>query len=338
MKILVTGGAGYIGSHICIELLDAGYEVVVIDNLSNSSEESLKRVQEIQGKSLTFYKADLNDTHDLNAVFKKNKINAVIHLAGFKAVGESVANPLLYFYNNVAGSLNLFNQMKAHQVKNLVFSSSCTVYGNPEELPIKENSPLIPTNPYGRSKLMIEEILGDLYASDNQFNIAILRYFNPIGAHPSGRIGEDPHGIPNNLLPYISQVAVSKLSELSVFGNDYPTPDGTCIRDYIHVVDLAIGHIMALSKLEANPGLIVCNLGTGKGYSVLDIVAAFEKASGKKIPYKIVARRPGDAYSCYADPTLAGEELGWTARRGLDEMCKDTWHWQIKNPGGYKKI
>ncbi len=336
MNILVTGGAGYIGSHTCVELLAAGYKVIAIDNLSNSSEESLKRVQEITGKSLVFQKVDLNDRYALNSVFENNAINAIMHFAGLKAVGESVADPLLYYHNNVAGTLNLCKLMKAHNIKNLVFSSSCTVYGNPDNLPINENSPLQPANPYGRSKQMVEEILKDLSASDSKLNIALLRYFNPIGAHPSGKIGEDPNDIPNNLLPYISQVAVRKLSKLSIFGNDYPTPDGTCIRDYIHVVDLANGHISALSKLESAPGLITYNLGTGKGYSVLEIVTAFEKASGKTIPYKFVSRRPGDIACCFADPSKAIKELDWSAEYGIDEMCKDTWLWQSENPKGFK--
>jgi len=335
MKILVTGGAGYIGSHTCIELLDAGYEVIVVDNLANSKEESLKRVQKITGKTLTFHKVDLLNKEGLSAVFEESSIDAVIHFAGLKAVGESVSIPLRYYHNNVTGTLILCEIMERHNIKNLVFSSSATVYGDPDSVPIKENYPVSPTNPYGRSKLMIEEILQDLQLSDEAWNIALLRYFNPVGAHPSGRIGEDPNGIPNNLLPYISQVAVGKLPELSVFGNDYPTRDGTGIRDYIHVVDLAAGHIKALEKLTANPGVVIYNLGTGKGYSVLEVVSKFKQASGKEIPYKIVERRPGDIASCYADPSKAEMELNWSAGKGLREMCADTWHWQFSNPSGY---
>jgi UDP-glucose 4-epimerase len=338
MKILVTGGAGYIGSHTCVELLQTGYEVIVVDNLTNSKEESLKRVQELAGKKLEFHKVDLLDKEALNAVFDKSSIDAVIHFAGLKAVGESVMIPLRYYHNNVTGTLILCEVMETHNVKNLVFSSSATVYGDPHTVPIKEDFPLSPTNPYGRAKLMIEEILRDLHSADEAWNIALLRYFNPVGAHPSGRIGEDPHGIPNNLLPYIAQVAVGKLPELSVFGNDYPTHDGTGIRDYLHVVDLAIGHINALLKLVSNPGVATYNLGTGRGYSVLEMVSAFEKASGKKIPYKIVGRRLGDIASCYADPSEAKRELGWSARRGIDEMCADAWHWQSNNPHGYGEV
>jgi len=336
MKILVTGGAGYIGSHTCLELLQAGYEVIVVDNLSNSKEESLKRVQDLAGKSLEFRQVDLLDRSALNTVFENNEIEAVIHFAGLKAVGESVAIPLHYYRNNVTGTLILCEVMKQNNVKNLVFSSSATVYGDPHTVPITEDFPLSATNPYGRSKLMIEEILRDLYHSDSTWNIALLRYFNPVGAHFSGRIGEDPNGIPNNLLPYITQVAVGKLSELSVFGDDYDTPDGTGVRDYIHVVDLALGHLKALEKLNQNPGAVTYNLGTGQGYSVLEVIAAFEQASGKNVPHKIVDRRSGDIGSCYADPTKAGTELNWSAKKGIDEMCADAWRWQSNNPNGYE--
>ena len=336
MKILVTGGAGYIGSHTCLELLNNGYEVVVVDNLSNSKEESLKRVQELTGKTLTFHKVDLLDEKALDAVFTGSPVEAVIHFAGLKAVGESVTIPLNYYHNNVTGTLILCEVMSRHNVKNIVFSSSATVYGDPHTVPITEDFPLSATNPYGRTKLMIEEILRDLHVSDREWNVALLRYFNPVGAHHSGRIGEDPNDIPNNLMPYISQVAIGKLSELSVFGNDYPTPDGTGVRDYIHVVDLAMGHLKALEKLTSNPGTVTYNLGTGQGYSVLEMVSAFEKASGKKVPYKIVGRRPGDIASCYADPSFAKEELGWAAEKNLDEMCADAWKWQSTNPNGYE--
>jgi UDP-glucose 4-epimerase len=323
MRILVTGGVGYIGSHTCLELLQAGYEVIVVDNLSNGKEESLKRVQELTGKKLELYKVDLLDKDALKAVFDKFSIDAVIHFAGLKAVGESVIIPLRYYHNNVTGTLILCEVMGAHNVKNLVFSSSATVYGNPHKVPIKEDFPLSPTNPYGRAKLMIEDILRDLHCADEAWNIVLLRYFNPVGAHPSGRIGEDPNEIPNNLVPYIAQVAVGKLCELSVFGNDYPTRDGTGIRDYLHVVDLALGHIRALEKLTSNPGVVTYNLGTGRGNSVLEMVSAFEKASGKKIPYKIVGRRSGDIASCYADPSKAKRELVWSADRDINEMCAD---------------
>ncbi len=336
MNVLVTGGAGYIGSHTCWELLQAGYEVTVVDNLVNSKEESLRRVQELTGKALKFHKVDLLDNSALTAVFDRSPVDAVIHFAGLKAVGESVAMPLRYYHNNVTGTLVLLEVMAKHKVRNLVFSSSATVYGDPPRVPITEDFPLSPTNPYGRSKLMIEEILRDVHAADGAWNIALLRYFNPVGAHPCGKIGEDPNGIPNNLFPYITQVAVGKLSQLSVFGNDYPTRDGTGIRDYIHVVDLAVGHIRALEKLTSNPGAVTYNLGTGRGYSVLEVVSAFERASGKKIPYKIVERRPGDISTCYADPSKAKKELGWSAVRGIDEMCADAWRWQSGNPNGYE--
>ena len=335
MKILVTGGAGYIGSHTCIELLQAGHEVVVVDNLVNSKEESLKRVQELTGETLAFHKVDLLNKRELDDVFHKSSINAVIHFAGLKAVGESVSIPLHYYHNNVSGTLILCDVMQKYKVKNLVFSSSATVYGEPEKVPINENFPLSATNPYGRSKLMIEEILRDLYSAEQSWNIAILRYFNPVGAHSSGRIGEDPNGIPNNLMPFISRVAVGRLSELPVFGNDYPTQDGTGIRDYIHVMDLANGHLKALEKLSSNPGTVTYNLGTGRGYSVLEVVSSFEQTSEKKIPYKIMGRRPGDAAICYADPSKAERELNWSAKMDLNEMCADVWRWQSNNPNGY---
>ncbi len=336
MRILVTGGAGYIGSHACIELLNAGYEVVVLDNLSNSKEESLRRVQEITGKTLEFHLADLLDKPAIDRIFDRAQVDAVIHFAGLKAVGESVTIPLRYYHNNITGTLNLCDAMSAHGVKHLVFSSSATVYGDPHTVPITEDFPTTATNPYGWTKWMIEQILRDAYRADKTWNIALLRYFNPIGAHASGRIGEDPNGIPNNLLPYIAQVAVGKLPKVSVFGNDYPTPDGTGVRDYIHVVDLSIGHVRALEKLRTNPGLVTYNLGTGNGYSVLQVIAAFEKACGKKIPYQLVARRAGDVAACYADPAKAKAELGWIAERGIDQMCADSWAWQSKNPNGYE--
>ncbi len=336
MKILVTGGAGYIGSHTCVELLQAGYEVLVVDNLSNSKDESLRRVQEISGKNLAFHKIDLLDLIALNALFEVNQIEAVVHFAGLKSVGESVSIPLTYYKNNVSGTLGLLEVMQKHGVRKLVFSSSATVYGEPESVPIREDYPLSATNPYGRSKLMIEDIIRDLYISDRSWNIALLRYFNPVGAHSSGKIGEDPQGIPNNLVPYISQVAVGALPELQVFGDDYPTTDGTGIRDYIHVVDLAIGHLKALDLLSRQPGLVTYNLGTGKGYSVFEVIRAFEKASGKSIPFKVVDRRAGDVPACYADPSLAEKELGWKAMKGIDEMCTDAWRWQSNNPRGYE--
>jgi UDP-glucose 4-epimerase len=335
LKILVTGGAGYIGSHTCLELLEAGHEVVVVDNLMNSKEESLKRVQEITGKPLIFNLVDLLDRHALKDIFTRHRIDAVIHFAGLKAVGESVQIPLKYYHNNITATLILCEVMTEHSVKNLVFSSSATVYGDPASVPIREDFPLGPTNPYGRTKLMIEEILKDIFVSDPSWNIALLRYFNPIGAHESGRIGEDPDGIPNNLVPYISQVAVGRLQELKVFGDDYPTPDGTGLRDYIHVVDLAQGHLYALDRLLAGNGVITYNLGTGRGYSVLEIVSAFEKACSKKIRFQIVGRRDGDIAVCYADPSKANRDLGWAAKRGIDEMCIDTWRWQSNNPHGY---
>lgn len=335
MAILITGGAGYIGSHTCVELLQAGYELIVIDNLVNSKEESLRRVREITGKNLDFYKVDLLDRKALEETFERASIDAVIHFAGLKAVGESVAMPLRYYHNNITGTLNLCEVMQKRGVKNLVFSSSATVYGNPQTVPITEDFPLSTTNPYGSSKLVIENILRDLCRVDASWNIAILRYFNPVGAHPSGRIGEDPLGIPNNLVPYIAQVAVGKLKKLRVYGNDYPTPDGTGVRDYIHVVDLALGHLKALEKLRSAPGLVTYNLGTGRGYSVLEVIFAFAKASGRDIPYRIEGRRPGDIAICYADPSRSRHELNWSARKGLEEMCADAWRWQFNNPNGY---
>jgi UDP-glucose 4-epimerase len=336
MKILVTGGAGYIGSHACLELLRAGYDVVVVDNLSNSKEESLNRVREIAGRDLIFYKADLRDRPALDLIFKTHTIHTVMHFAGLKAVGESVAFPLHYYHNNITGTLMLCEAMKAHAVTNIIFSSSATVYGDPECVPIRENAKLRPTNPYGRSKLMIEEILRDQCAADDAWNAVLLRYFNPVGADASGRIGEDPNGIPNNLMPFITQVAIGKLPQLNVFGNDYPTADGTGVRDYIHVVDLALGHVKAIDRIKDHPGVVTYNLGTGQGYSVLEIMAAFEIASGRKIPYRVGGRRPGDIAACYADPALARKELGWAARLGLAEMCADAWRWQSQNPNGYE--
>lgn len=336
MTILVTGGSGYIGSHACVELLNKGFEVVVIDNLSNSSKESLKRVEMITGKKIKFYIADLKDKEPLEKIFNENKIDAVMHFAGLKAVGESSSIPLKYYSNNIIGTLNLCEVMQKYNVKNLVFSSSATVYGSPKTVPITEDFPLDATNPYGRTKLMIEQMLRDIYNADKSLNIAILRYFNPIGAHPSGLIGEDPNGIPNNLVPYITQVAVGKLNKLYVYGNDYNTKDGTGVRDYIHVVDLVIGHIKALEKLKTNPGLIIYNLGTGRGFSVLEMIETFKKVTGREIPYEIVGRRPGDIAVCYADTSLAYKELGFKAQRGILEMCEDSWRWQIKNPNGYK--
>ena len=336
MNILVTGGAGYIGSHTCVELIGAGHGVAVLDNLSNSKEESLARVRKITGVDFPFYQADLLDRTGLARIFDERPIDAVVHFAGLKAVGESVSQPLRYYHNNVTGTLNLCRAMGDHGVKNLVFSSSATVYGEPSRVPFSEDFHLQATAPYGRSKLMIEEILKDLHGSDPGWNIALLRYFNPVGAHASGLIGEDPNDIPNNLMPFVSQVAIGKLPVLSVFGDDYPTHDGTGVRDYIHVVDLAAGHLHALEKLASNPGVVAYNLGTGRGYSVLDMVKAFEKASGRKVAYKIVPRRAGDIASCYADPSKAHGALGWKASRGIDEMCEDTWRWQSMNPGGYE--
>ena len=338
MRILVTGGAGYIGSHTCVELLKAGHDLVVVDNLVNSSAESLRRVQELAGRNLDFRQANLLDRPALESVFAATPIDAVIHFAALKAVGESVRKPLAYYHNNVTGSVILCEVMQQFGVKTFVFSSSATVYGEPEHVPITEDMPVGATNPYGRTKLMIEEILRDVAVADPEWRIALLRYFNPVGAHPSGRIGEDPHGIPNNLVPYIAQVAVGKRPELLVFGGDYPTPDGTGVRDYIHVVDLALGHLKALERLQAGPGVLTYNLGTGRGYSVLEVLAAFERACGRQLPYRIVERRPGDVPTSYADPSLANRELGWAARRTLDEMCADTWRWQSQNPNGYAGV
>lgn len=338
MAVLVTGGAGFIGSHTCVELLNAGYDVVVVDNLCNSSEIALERVKEITGKPLTFYKADLLDREAMEQIFEKETIDSVIHFAGLKAVGESVEKPLEYYYNNVTGTLILCDVMRKHGVKDIVFSSSATVYGNPHTVPIKEDFPLSVTNPYGRTKLMLEEILQDLHTADPEWNVILLRYFNPIGAHKSGLIGENPRGIPNNLMPYITQVAIGKLTCLGVFGDDYDTPDGTGVRDYIHVVDLAAGHVKAIEKLKDKEGVSIYNLGTGNGYSVLDMVKAFEKASGKKIPYEIKPRRAGDIAACYADPSKAKAELHWEARHGLNEMCEDSWRWQSQNPNGFEGV
>ena len=338
MNILVTGGAGYIGSHTCIELLAAGYTPIVFDNLCNSSTVSLDRVKQITGKTITFIEGDIRDSEHLDQVFQKHDIYGVIHFAGLKAVGESVEKPFMYYDNNIAGSISLFDAMNRNNVKRIIFSSSATVYGDPETVPILENFPVSATNPYGRSKLHIEEILSDIYVSDKSWNIALLRYFNPVGAHESGLIGEDPNDIPNNLMPYVSGVAVGRYEQLSVFGGDYPTPDGTGVRDYIHVVDLAKGHVKALQAFE-NDGvdnLYTVNLGTGKGYSVLEMVEAFSNASGKEVAYKIVERRPGDIACCYADPSLAKQLLGWEAKYGVQEMCDDTWRWQSNNPMGYK--
>ena len=336
MTILVTGGAGYIGSHTCIELISAGYDVVVVDNLCNSCKEALDRVEKIVGKTIKFYEADIRDAEAMKNIFEKEDIDAVIHFAGLKSVGESVAKPLEYYDNNIAGTLVLCDAMRNAGVKNIIFSSSATVYGDPAFVPITEECPKGQcTNPYGWSKSMLEQILTDLHTADSEWNVVLLRYFNTVGAHKSGTIGENPKGIPNNLMPYITQVAVGKLECLGVFGDDYDTPDGTGVRDYIHVVDLALGHVKALKKIEEKAGVKVYNLGTGNGYSVLDMVKAFGKACGKEIPYQIKARRPGDIASCYADPTKAKEELGWVAERGLDEMCEDSWRWQSNNPEGY---
>ena len=335
MTILVTGGAGYIGSHTVLELLNNNQDVVVIDNLCNSSEESLNRVKSIIGKSVTFYQGDVLDSELLTRIFTAHDITAVIHFAGLKAVGESNQIPLTYYRNNIAATVNVLEAMTAHNVKNFVFSSSATVYGDPASVPIDESFPTSATNPYGRSKLMVEEILADLYKSDNSWNIARLRYFNPVGSHESGLIGEDPNDIPNNLMPYISQVAVGKLAKLSVFGDDYATVDGTGVRDYIHVVDLALGHLKALDKLMTNPGLVTYNLGTGQGVSVLEMVKAFEQASGKTVAYQIAPRREGDIAQCYAATDLAERELGWKALRSITDMTTDTWRWQSNNPDGY---
>ena len=337
MAILVTGGAGYIGSHTCVELLNAGYDVVVVDNLCNSCKEALDRVQEITGKTLKFYEVDILDREGLTKVFEAEQIDSVIHFAGLKAVGESVAKPLEYYHNNITGTLVLCDVMRSHGVKSIVFSSSATVYGTPAFVPITEECPKgVCTNPYGWTKSMLEQILTDLHTADSEWKVILLRYFNPIGAHESGRIGENPKGIPNNLMPYITQVAVGKLESLGVFGDDYDTPDGTGVRDYIHVVDLAIGHVKAIEKMaKIQDGVLIYNLGTGIGYSVLDIVKGFEKAVGQPIPYTIKPRRPGDIATCYADPSLAKKELGWEAVRDLNKMCEDSWRWQKNNPEGY---
>ncbi|HZJ86780.1 MAG TPA: UDP-glucose 4-epimerase GalE [Erysipelothrix sp.] len=336
MRILVTGGAGYIGTHTCVELLNEGHEVIVLDNLSNASIKSLDRVKEITNKDLTFYEVDLLDIEKVDEVFEKEAIDAVIHFAALKAVGESVEKPLLYYQNNITGTLNLCEVMTKHNVKNIVFSSSATVYGSPDVVPITEEASLSTTNPYGATKLMMEQILQDLHVADDAWNVVLLRYFNPIGAHESGLIGEDPKGIPNNLVPFITQVAVGKLDYLSVFGDDYDTPDGTGVRDYIHVVDLAKGHVSALQKLNPNDGVSIYNLGTGNGFSVLEMVNAFADVVGKEIPYKVQARRAGDIATVYADATKAKEEIGWVATKNLKEMCEDSWRWQKNNPKGYE--
>lgn len=335
--ILVAGGAGYIGSHTCVELLQAGYDVVVVDNLSNSSQESLNRVEKITGKSVKFYEADVADKEAMDKIFNENDIFGVINFAGLKAVGESVEKPLEYYQNNITGTLNMCEVMRKHGVKNIIFSSSATVYGDPETVPITEECPKgVCTNPYGWTKSMLEQILTDIQKADNEWNVILLRYFNPIGAHKSGLMGEDPNGIPNNLMPYVMKVAIGQLPQVNVFGNDYDTPDGTGVRDYIHVVDLADGHVKAIKKLEENPGLKIYNLGTGIGYSVLDVIENVSKAVGKEIPYVIAPRRAGDIAQCYADASLAKKELGWEAKNGIKEMCEDSWNWQKNNPNGYK--
>lgn len=336
MKILVTGGAGYIASHTDLELLNAGYEVVAVDNLSNSCMESIRRVENLAGRKINFYEADILDKEALRQIFARESIDAVIHFAGLKAVGESCRVPLQYFRNNISGTITLLEVMQEAGVKKLVFSSSATVYGDPETVPVTEDFPLSVTNPYGRTKLMIEDMLRDLYASEDTWNIAILRYFNPIGAHESGEIGEDPAGIPNNLVPYVAKVAAGILDKIQVFGNDYDTPDGTGIRDYIHVADLALGHVKAIEKLNENPGLVTYNLGTGVGYSVFDIIHNYEKACGRELPYVIRDRRPGDIAKTYADPSKAFREMGWKAVRGIDKMCEDSYRWQSRNPNGYR--
>lgn len=336
MAVLVTGGAGYIGSHTCVELLNNGYEVVVMDNLYNSNEKALERVEQITGKKVKFYKVDMLDREGMNEIFENEDIDSVIHFAGYKAVGESVAKPLEYYHNNITGTLLLCDVMRSHGVKNIIFSSSATVYGDPAFVPITEECPKgVITNPYGQTKSMLEQILTDLHVSDPEWNVVLLRYFNPIGAHKAGIIGEDPKGIPNNLVPYIAQVAVGKLEKLGVFGDDYDTPDGTGVRDYIHVVDLANGHVKAMKKFEDKPEVRIYNLGTGNGYSVLQVLHAFEKACGKTLPYEIRPRRAGDIAQCYADPAKAKKELGWEAQYGIDEMCEDSWRWQSMNPNGY---
>ena len=337
MRILVTGGAGFIGSHTVVELQQAGYDVVVLDNLCNASEKVIPRVEAITGKMVPFYKADILDREALEEIFSKEQIDAVIHFAGLKAVGESVAKPWEYYENNIAGTLTLVDVMRKHNVKNIIFSSSATVYGDPAQIPITEECPKgTCTNPYGWTKWMLEQILTDLHKADPEWNVVLLRYFNPIGAHKSGTMGENPNGIPNNLMPYITQVAVGKLKELGVFGDDYDTPDGTGVRDYIHVVDLAIGHVKALKKIQEKSGVSIYNLGTGVGYSVLDVLHAFEKACGKEIPYQIKPRRAGDIATCYCNAEKAKNELGWVAERGIDKMCEDSWRWQTMNPNGYE--
>ena len=336
MKILVTGGAGYIGSHTCVELLNNGYEVVVMDNLYNASEKAVERVQQITGKTLKFYNADMLDQPAMDQIFEAEKPDAVIHFAGYKAVGESVAKPIEYYHNNMTGTLLLCDTMRKHGCKNIIFSSSATVYGDPLQIPISEECPKQnPTNPYGQTKTMLEQVLMDIHRADPEWNVTLLRYFNPIGAHKSGLIGEDPKGIPNNLLPYVAQVAIGKLKCVGVFGNDYDTPDGTGVRDYIHVVDLARGHVKALEKFKENKGVLIYNLGTGHGYSVLQVIAAFGKACGKEIPYEIKPRRAGDIATCYCTPAKAKAELGWEAEYGIEEMCADSWRWQSQNPNGY---
>ncbi len=335
MSVLVTGGAGYIGSHTCVKLLEAGYDVVVLDNLSNSSPKAIGRVEEITGKKIRFYECDILDKEGMRAIFHENTIDSVIHFAGLKAVGESVAVPLKYYENNIAGTVYLLEVMQESGVKKMVFSSSATVYGMTDKMPLTEDLPTSANSPYGQTKLMIEQILQDLAVSDKDWAISLLRYFNPVGAHESGRIGENPKGIPNNLMPYITQVALGKLPQLSIFGNDYPTKDGTGVRDYIHVVDLAEGHLKALDKLKTTKGVLIYNLGTGVGYSVLDLVKAFEEANGVTIPYKFAPRRPGDVTVCYADPTKAKNELGWEAKKSIVDMCRDAWNWQKNNPNGY---
>ncbi len=336
MRILVTGGAGYIGSHTCVELLNEGYEVVIIDNLYNSNQKAVDRIEEITGKSVKFYQDDMLDRAALKKIFDENEIDAVIHFAGLKAVGESVHKPIEYYRTNIDSTLNLVDEMRAHGVKNIIFSSSATVYGDPAEIPITENCPKgTCTNPYGWTKWMQEQILTDLHTADPEWNVILLRYFNPIGAHKSGLIGEDPKGIPNNLLPYVAQVAIGKLKEINVFGNDYDTPDGTGVRDYIHVVDLARGHVKAIERFAKKDGVFVCNLGTGHGYSVMDVIHAFEKACGKELPYVMKPRRDGDVATCYSSPAKAEKELNWKAEFDLIDMCRDSWNWQQKNPNGY---
>lgn len=337
MKVLVTGGAGYIGSHACVELLNAGHQVVVVDNLVNSSRESLDRVASLTSKAVELVETDIADREAMQSLFAAHQFDAVMHFAGLKAVGESVAQPLRYYQNNITGSLVLFEVMAEHAVRTLIFSSSATVYGQPEQVPIDESAALSTTNPYGSSKLFVESILRDLYTADDRWKIALLRYFNPVGAHPSGQIGEDPNGIPNNLMPYIAQVAVGKLDQLAVFGDDYPTADGTGVRDYIHVVDLVKGHLAALNTLASQPEgeLLTVNLGTGQGYSVLDMVRAFETASGSQIPFTIAPRREGDVAECWSNPAYAKTRLGWQAELGIEAMCRDTWHWQQQNPNGF---